>query len=136
MTIRVIYIITTHARKGKDKMKIYKKMVFDKNNNLIESESESYEYTGPMALVMPSPSPSPPNPVPVPVPVPVPTPVSTTVRSSGRALSATQRGRGVLIQSGSALGAQTLPDELTQKNLLQPQQQVAANILRLIGGGY
>jgi hypothetical protein len=51
-------------------------------------------------------------------------------------LQGTQRGRGVLIQSGTALGAQQLPDDIGQKNLLQPQTQVAANILRLMGGGY
>ena len=114
-------------------MKIYSRMVFDKDNNLIESESS--EYKGPVAYCCGGGGGSP-NPVPVPVPVPGPTPVSSTVRSSGRALQASQRGRGVLIQSGSALGAQQLPDEITQKNLLQPQAQVASNILRLMGGGY
>lgn len=111
-------------------MKIYSRMVFDKDNNLIESES--HEYTGPVAQC----GGNPPNPPPPPPPPPVIAPVTTTVRSSGRPLQPSQRGRGVLIQSGSALGAQQLPDDISQKNLLQPQAQVAANILRLMGGGY
>jgi len=112
-------------------MKIYSRMVFDKDNNLIESVSS--EYTGPVAECKggePSPPPPPPPPPP---PAILP---STTVRGSGRTLQASQRGRGVLIQSGTALGAQQLPDDISQKNLLQPQAQVAANILRLMGGGY
>ena len=113
-------------------MKIYSRMVFDKDNNLIESESS--EYTGPVAQCRGNPPPPPPPP-PAPPPVVAP-PAVTTVRSGGRRLSASQRGRGVLVQSGTALGAQQLPDEIGQKNLLQPQDQVAANILRLIGGGY
>jgi hypothetical protein len=82
-----------------------------------------------------SPSPSP-VPVPVPVPTPVNVPVSTQIRSSGRPLQAGQRGRGVLIQAGTALGAQPQPGSIEQKNLLQPEQQIAQNILRLMGGGY
>lgn len=112
-------------------MKIYSRMVFDKDNNLIESES--YEHTGPVAQCGGGGGNPPPPPPPPPVVAP---PAVTTVRSGGRALSASQRGRGVLIQSGTALGAQQLPDEIGQKNLLQPQSQVAANILRLMGGGY
>ena len=109
-------------------------MVFDKDNNLIESESS--EYTGPVAQCCFGSPPSPPPPPPPPPPPSIAPPATTTVRSGGRALSASQRGRGVLIQSGTALGAQQLPDEISQKNLLQPQSQVAANVLRLIGGGY
>jgi hypothetical protein len=111
-------------------MKIYSRMVFDKDNNLIESES--HEYTGPVAQCGGSPGPSPTPPA----PPPVIAPVTTTIRSGGRALQGTQRGRGVLIQSGTALGAQPTADDIGQKNLLQPQTQVAANILRLMGGGY
>jgi hypothetical protein len=42
----------------------------------------------------------------------------------------------VLIQAGTALGAQPQPGSIEQKNLLQPEQQIAQNILRLMGGGY
>jgi hypothetical protein len=80
-------------------------------------------------------SPSP-VPVPVPVPTPVPVPVTSQVRASGRPLQASQRGRGVLIQAGTALGAQPQPGMIESKNLLQPEQQIAQNILRLMGGGY
>jgi len=41
-----------------------------------------------------------------------------------------------LIQPGSALGDQPQPGSIENKNLLQPEQSIAQNILRLMGGGY
>ena len=113
-------------------MKIYSKMVFDKDMNMIEEES--YEYTGPIAHCGGGGSPPPPPPPP---PPPAPPPPPTTYRTTGRALERTTGGRGVLIRPRATLGVTPEPDTLGErKNLLQPTQEITQNLLRLLGGGY
>ena len=117
-------------------MKIYSKLVWDKDFNIIEELSS--EYTGPVARMMcisPPPPPPPPTPPP-PSPAPSPSPTGSSRRGSGRRLTAAGRGRGVLIRSRSPLGI-TDPNELgARKNLLQPTLKAAQNVMRLLGGGY
>ena len=111
-------------------MKIYSKLVWDKDFNIIEELSS--EYTGPVARMMCI-SPPPPPP---PSPAPSPSPTGSSRRGSGRRLTAAGRGRGVLIRSRSPLGI-TDPNELgARKNLLQPTLKAAQNVMRLLGGGY
>ena len=111
-------------------MKIYSKLVWDKDFNIIEELSS--EYTGPVARMMCI-SPPPPPP---PSPSPAPSPTGSSRRGSGRRLTAAGRGRGVLIRSRSPLGI-TDPNELgARKNLLQPTLKAAQNVMRLLGGGY
>ena len=111
-------------------MKIYSKLVWDKDFNIIEELSS--EYTGPVARMMCI-SPPPPPP---PRPSPAPSPTGSSRRGSGRRLTAAGRGRGVLIRSRSPLGI-TDPNELgARKNLLQPTLKAAQNVMRLLGGGY
>lgn len=116
-------------------MKIYSKIVWDKDDNIIEEES--YEYTGPLAHCGGG-SPPPPAPPPPP-PAPTPTPEPTVTRTTGRALEKTARGRGVLIQPTAPLGVDTTSEEQiggTRKNLLQPLQSATQTILNLFRGGY
>jgi len=115
-------------------MKVYSKIVWDKDFNIVEEISS--QYTGPVAQMMGFFSPPPPPPPPPPAPAPAPV-APTTYRATGRALSSGARGRGVLIQPTAPLGVVPNPEEVgASKNLLQPTQQIAQNILRLLGGGY
>ncbi len=124
-------------------MKIYSKVVWDKDFNIIEELSS--EYTGPVAEAMcinppPRPSPPPPPPPPpAPAPAPAPAPSSTRARGVGQTRTAAARGRGVLITpKRGALGVQD--EELgaapQRRSLLQPAIKTAQNVIRLLGGGY
>jgi len=115
-------------------MKIYSKIVFDKYDNLIESESK--EYSGPVSMCGGRGGSPPPPPPPPPPPFVAPSP--TTYKSAGRALKSASGGRGVLIEQGQPLGiAPGQPDlGVARKNLLQGQQEFSVNFLRLLGGGY
>lgn len=119
-------------------MKIYSKIVFDKDMNVIEEES--YEYKGPVAMCGGSPPPpSPPPAPPPPPPAPSPTP-PTTYRTTGRALQRGRGGRGVLVRPSARLGAAQDPSvafsQTARKNLLQPTEELGRSLLRLLGGGY
>jgi hypothetical protein len=118
-------------------MKIYSKLVWDKDFNILDEES--FEYTGPVAETMCwSPPPPPPPPPPVYSPPPAPTASPATMagtRRRGRKRTSAGRGRGVLIQSRSPLGI-TDPEQLgARKNLLQPTAS-SNQVIRLLGGGY
>ena len=119
-------------------MKIYSKLVWDKDFNILDEES--FEYTGPVAECMGGgispPPPPPPPPVYSPPPAPTASPASTTgTRRRGRKRTAAGRGRGVLIQSRSPLGI-TDPEQLgARKTLLQPTA-TSNQVIRLLGGGY
>lgn len=120
-------------------MKIYSKIVWDKDDNIIEEES--YEYTGPLAHCGGG-SPPPPAPPPPPPTEFIPPDKDTAMvatRTTGRALEKTARGRGVLIRPTAPLGVDITSEEQiggTRKNLLQPTQSVAQGILGLLRGGY
>ena len=115
-------------------MKIYSKLVWDEEFNVVEEISS--EYTGPVAQMMCVSPPPPPPPPPAQAPSPAPAP-ATKRRGTGQDKTAASRGRGVLIQSRSPLGITVDADELgPRKNLLQPMVKSAQNFLRLIGGGY
>ena len=115
-------------------MKIYSKLVWDKDYNILDEDS--FEYTGPVAQTMCwSPPPPPPPPPPAPPP-PAPARVIGPRRRRGKTMTAAGRGRGVLIQSRSPLGI-TDPEQLgAKKDLLQPVRTVAQNVVKLLGGGY
>ena len=119
-------------------MKIYSKIIWDKDFNILDEES--FEYTGPVAECMGGwispPPPPPPPPVYSPPPAPTASPASTTgTRRRGRKRTAAGRGRGVLIQSRSPLGI-TDPEQLgARKTLLQPTA-TSNQVIRLLGGGY
>jgi len=121
-------------------MKIYSKIVWDKDFNIIEEVSS--EYKGPVAMMMCSspPPPPPPPPTPPPPPPPSPTPPPAPARGVGKRKAASQAGRGVLITRRTALGVSGEADDLgTRQSLLQPTTTVATaarNVLRLLGGGY
>lgn len=113
-------------------MKIYSKLVWDKDFNITEEISS--EYAGPVVQMMGG---SPPPPPPPPPPALAPPPPPTTYRTTGKALESTSRGRGVLIRPTNPLGnAGTFNSMVDRKNLLQPTQEVAQGILKLLGGGY
>ena len=120
-------------------MKIYSKIVWDKDWNVLEQISS--EYNGPVAemCIRPSPPPAPPPPPPPP-PAPAPSPVApatTTRRRTGRSASAAGRGRGVLVSSKTPLGIVDQEKVLGgRRSLLQAQRQVAQSVMRLLGGGY
>ena len=119
-------------------MKIYSKLVWDKEFNIVDEISS--EYNGPVAQMMcispPPPPPPPPSPPP-PAPSPAPAPTSSTTRRRGRSASAAGRGRGVLVSSKTPLGIVDQEKVLGgRRNLLQAQKQTAQNIIRLLGGGY
>jgi hypothetical protein len=101
-------------------MKIYSKIVWDKDFNILEEVSS--EYKGPVAMMMCS------SPPPAPA------------RGVGKRKAASQAGRGVLITRRTALGVSGEADDLgTRQSLLQPTTTVATaarNVLRLLGGGY
>jgi hypothetical protein len=66
-----------------------------------------------------------------------PPPSPTTYRTTGKALQSASRGRGVLIRATTPLGNPAGDLNLgDRKNLLQPTQEIAQGILRLLGGGY
>jgi hypothetical protein len=119
-------------------MKVYSKLVWDKDFNVIEELSSEYE--GPVTQMMCSPPPPPPPPPPAPAPAPAPAPTGPgRARFTGQTRQAAARGRGVLItQRQGALGVQD--EELgaapQRRSLLQPAIQTAQNVIRLIGGGY
>ena len=119
-----------HAKEILNTMKIYSKIVFDKYDNLIESESK--EYSGPVSMCGGGSNPPPPPPPPYVAPSP------TTYKSEGRALRSASGGRGVLIEQGQPLGIAPGQADLgvARKNLLQGQQELSVNFLRLLGGGY
>tara|TARA_R100000306_G_C4291540_1_gene100323 strand:- start:170 stop:535 length:366 start_codon:yes stop_codon:yes gene_type:complete len=121
-------------------MKIYSKIIWDKDFNILEEESS--EYNGPVVECMggffsPPPPPPPPPYSPPPPPPTAPTyPGAAAKRRRGRTLTAAGRGRGVLIKSRSPLGI-TDPEQLgARKSLLQPTAQMTNQVLRLVGGGY
>jgi len=122
-------------------MKVYSKLVWDKDFNIIEELSS--EYKGPVAQMMcsspPPPPPPPPAPAPAPAPAPVSAPVSSRARGVGQTRTAASRGRGVLItQRPSALGVseEELGAAPQRRSLLQPTIRTAQNVIRLLGGGY
>jgi len=121
-------------------MKVYSKLVWDKDFNIIEELSS--EYKGPVAQMMcsspPPPPPPPPPPAPAPAPAPV-TPTSSRSRGVGQTRTAAARGRGVLItQRPSALGVseEELGAPPQRRSLLQPAIRTAQNVIRVLGGGY
>ena len=107
-------------------MKIYSKIIWDKDFNILDEES--FEYKGPVAECMGgffSPPPPPPPPA----------ASQTGRRGRGRKRTAAGRGRGVLIQTRSPLGI-TDPEQLgAKKDLLQPTSS-GNQVIRLLGGGY
>ena len=117
-------------------MKIYSKIIWDKDFNILDEES--FEYKGPVAECMGgffSPPPPPPPPPPVFAPPPAPAASQTGRRGRGRKRTAAGRGRGVLIQTRSPLGI-TDPEQLgAKKDLLQPTSS-GNQVIRLLGGGY
>ena len=69
-------------------MKIYNKIVWDKDGNVIEEDS--YEYNGPVAYAMgrrPSPPPPPPPPPPAPKPKPKPEPEPDPIEEEAEAVA-------------------------------------------------
>ena len=114
-------------------MKIYSKLVWDKDFNITEEISS--EYAGPVVQMMGG-SPSPPPPPPPALAPPSAPPPPTTYRTTGKALESTSRGRGVLIRPTNPLGNAGVDGLNDRKNLLQPTQEVAQGILKLLGGGY
>ena len=115
-------------------MKVYSKLVWDKDLNIIEELSS--EYKGPVAQMMGSSPPPPPPPAPAPAPAVTP---SSRARGVGQTRTAAARGRGVLItQRPSALGVseEELGAAPQRRSLLQPTIRTAQNVIRLLGGGY
>ena len=121
-------------------MKVYSKLVWDKDFNIIEELSS--EYKGPVAQMMCSSPPPPPPPPPAPSPAPAPPPASSSSsrsRGVGQTRTAAARGRGVLItQRPSALGVseEELGAAPQRQSLLQPNIRTAQNVIRFLGGGY
>ena len=119
-------------------MKIYSKLVWDKDFNITEEISS--EYAGPVVQMMGG-SPSPPPPPPPALAPPSAPPPPTTYRTTGKALESTSRGRGVLIRPTNPLG-NAGTDGLSVKDresLFGPSivgTKLASGILKLLGGGY
>ena len=120
-------------------MKIYSKIIWDKDFNILDEES--FEYNGPIAecggivRIFNPPPPPPPPPVYNPPPAPTGPTYTGAKRKRGKRLTAAARGRGVLIQSRSPLGI-TDPEQLgARKTLLQPTA-TSNQVIRLLGGGY
>ena len=122
-------------------MKIYSKIIWDKDFNILDEES--FEYNGPIAecggivRIFNPPPPPPPPPVYNPPPAPTGPTYTGAKRKRGKRLTAAGRGRGVLIRTRSPLGIAGDPMQLgAKKDLLQATGQTSQNVIRLIGGGY
>jgi hypothetical protein len=113
LDIYYIYNLTHTHKDLKTMVKIYNKIVWDKDGNIIEEDS--YDYTGPLAMCDFGPPPSPPPPPPPP-PAPPPPPIYNTTggfesRSTNLGVARRGRlvrGRGSLVtKRGTALGVES-----------------------------